>query len=82
MLGFGRVTCLFCGTRVRRREARRAQDASRAAVCSGCWTKWDTSGRKCSACATPVRGMQDVGMFTDRKGLGHADCGGARVLRA
>jgi hypothetical protein len=33
-------------------------------------------------CDTAVRGMQDVGLFADGKGLGHADCGGARVLRA
>jgi len=29
-----------------------------------------------------LRGIQDVGLFVDRKGLGHADCGSARVLRA
>jgi hypothetical protein len=79
MLGFGRVTCLFCGTRVRRRDARRAQNAF---VCSACWARWDQTGRKCTACQTPVRGMQDVGLFSETKGLGHADCGGARVLRA
>jgi hypothetical protein len=28
-----------------------------------------------------VRGMQDIGFFADRQGLGHADCGGVRVLR-
>jgi hypothetical protein len=82
MLGLGKVTCLFCGTRVNRREARRAQDASGACVCGGCWSQWDTAGRTCAACETPVRGIQDVGLFADRKGLGHADCGGARVLRA
>ncbi|HET7340163.1 MAG TPA: hypothetical protein VFL90_01780 [Methylomirabilota bacterium] len=82
MLGFGKVTCLVCGARVRRRDARRGQDAVGACVCGACWAKWDRSGRPCSACATPVRGMQDIGLFNDRKGLGHVDCGGARVLRA
>jgi hypothetical protein len=82
MLGFGRVICLFCGTRVRRRDARRTQTAARAFVCEACWAAWDKAGRKCTACETPVRGMQDVGLFRERKALGHADCGGARVLRA
>jgi hypothetical protein len=82
MLGFGRVTCLFCGTRVSRRDARRTQNAARAFVCGACWAQWDKTGRKCTACDTPVRGMQDVGLFSDRKALGHADCGGARVVRA
>ena len=35
-----------------------------------------------AVCDAAVRGMQDVGLFVDRTGLGHADCGGARVLRA
>jgi len=82
MLGFGKVTCLFCGARVPRRDARKAQDAAAAYVCAACYARWDKGGRKCVECDSQVRGMQDVGMFTDRKALGHADCGGARVLRA
>ena len=82
MFGLGKVTCLFCGTRVSRREARKSQTADAAFICGECYTRWDRSGRKCSACDTQVRGMQDVGLFADRKALGHADCGGARVLRA
>lgn len=82
MFGLGKVTCLFCSARVRRRDARRAQDAKAAFVCGECYAQWDRSGRKCPACDTQVRGMQDVGLFADRKGFGHADCGGVRVLRA
>jgi len=26
--------------------------------------------------------MQDIGLFAGRQGLGHADCGGVRMLRA
>jgi hypothetical protein len=82
MFGLGKVTCFFCQKRVRQREVRKAQDARGACICSGCYARWDGSGRKCIACDTPVRGMQDLGFFADRPGLGHADCGGVRVLRA
>lgn len=59
-----------------------AQEARGAYVCGSCYARWEKAGRQCVACATPVRGMQEVGLFADRKGLGHADCGGVRVLRA
>jgi hypothetical protein len=82
MLGLGKVMCVCCGQRARRREARRAQDATRACVCGACFAEWDQRGRQCVACGAIVRGTQTVGLFADRRGLGHADCGGARVLRA
>jgi len=82
MFRLGKVTCVCCGVRVPRREAQQAQDAVGACVCGACYAAWDRSGRRCVACDTAVRGMQDIGLFADRKGLGHADCGGARVLRA
>jgi hypothetical protein len=81
-LSLGKVTCLFCQARVRRREARRAQPTKGAYVCGGCYARWDKAGRRCVACDTAVRGVQDVGLFADRKAFGHADCGGVRVLRA
>lgn len=80
MFGLGKVTCSCCNSRVRRRQARKGQDAQGAYVCANCYTRWETTGRKCTACATQVRGLQDVGLFVDRRGLGHADCGGVRVL--
>jgi hypothetical protein len=82
MFGIGKVTCVCCGARVRRREARKGQDARGGCVCDACFGRWDTTGRRCAACETPVRGMQDIGLFADRRALGHADCGGARILRA
>ena len=82
MFGLGKVTCAFCNTRVSRRSARRTQMDRSEYVCEGCYARWDTSGRKCSACDTRVSGMQDIGMFTAEKKLGHADCGGVRILRA
>jgi hypothetical protein len=82
MFGLGKVTCAFCNARVSRRSARRTQMDRSEYVCEGCYARWDTSGRKCSACDTRVSGMQDIGMFTAEKKLGHADCGGVRILRA
>jgi hypothetical protein len=82
MFGLGKVTCSFCNARGRRRDARKALDAKGVFVCASCYAAWEKSGRKCIACDTPVRGLQDVGLFTDRKNLGHTDCGGFRVLRA
>jgi hypothetical protein len=34
------------------------------------------------ACKTAVKGVQDVGLLATGPGLGHADCGGVRILRA
>lgn len=82
MFGFGKVTCVCCGERVRRRNARKGQDARGGCVCDACVARWETAGRRCPACATSVRGTQDIGLFVDLRSLGHADCGGARVLRA
>lgn len=82
MLGFGKITCGFCKTRVRRREARKTQDGSGVCICDRCYGAWDQAGRKCAACDGAVRGVQDVGLFSDRSTLGHADCGAARLLRA
>lgn len=82
MFGLGKVTCSFCATRGSRRDARKALDANGLYVCGVCYGRWDKGGRKCAACDIQVRGMQDIGMLAERKGLGHADCGGLRVLRA
>ena len=82
MFGLGKVTCDLCKTRVARRQARRGQDHRRACVCDRCFVAWETGGKKCVDCQTAVRGVQDFGIFADGKGLGHTDCGGARLLRA
>lgn len=82
MFGFGRVTCSFCNGGARRRDARKALGAKGVFVCASCYGRWEEAGRKCVACDSPVRGIHDVGLFPDKKNLGHADCGGLRVLRA
>ena len=80
VLGFYRVTCSCCASRVLRRHARKGMNGGNAYVCTSCYARWEQTGRKCTACDAPVRGLQDVGLFVDRKALGHADCGGVRVL--
>jgi hypothetical protein len=82
MFRFGKVTCELCKSRVPKRHARRGQDAQGACVCGACYAQWEKAGRKCVECGTSVRGMQDVGIIVARKGLGHSDCGGARLLFA
>jgi len=82
MFGLGKVTCELCKSRVSKRQARRGQDAQRACVCGPCYAQWEKAGRKCVECGASVRGMQDVGIIVARKGLGHSDCGGARLLYA
>jgi hypothetical protein len=82
MLGFGKVTCELCQSRVPKRHARRGQDAQGACVCGACYARWDNAGRKCVECGTPVRGLQGAGIFVARRGIGHSDCGGARLLFA
>lgn len=82
MLGFLKVTCQLCTARVPRRRAHRGQVGRPAYVCNGCYEQWDNAGRACLGCGTSVHGTQDVGIFVDRKGLGHADCSGVRLLSA
>ena len=82
MFGLGKVTCEICKARVAKRRARRGQDGRGSCVCNTCFTAWETAGKKCAECQTAVRGMQAPGIFAGGKGLGHSDCGGARLLRA
>jgi hypothetical protein len=49
-------------------------------VCGDCYQRWVSTGRKCTACETPVTGAQEVGAFVEQRTLGHADCGGLRLF--
>ena len=82
MFGLGKVTCALCKMAVRRRDARKAQDRSGLCVCDRCYADWEKRDRKCAACNNAVRGLENAGLFSDRRRLGHAECGGARLLRA
>jgi len=77
MLGFGKVTCHLCQGLVRKGHARRGQGGSRAYLCGACYGRWTETGRTCIVCNSSVRGFQDIALFIDKNGLGHADCGGA-----
>jgi len=56
MLGFGKVTCAFCSTRVSRRSARRTQIDRSEYVCEGCYARWeDARPRRLRRRAHPAR---------------------------
>jgi|SRR5215470_3233758 len=40
MLGVRKVECLFCGKRIRRRDARATKGAVEAFVCDTCYAEW------------------------------------------
>lgn len=79
MFGWGKVTCVFCNAQVSRKEALRGKDRKDVAVCEACYEHWYRDGRTCAACQAPVRVSQEVGVFLDRRALGHADCGSVRL---
>lgn len=78
MLGFFKKTCMFCGSVTTR--GFRVPDRMKGFVCEECYQRWAGAGRKCTACATPVSGMQEVGAFVEQRALGHADGGGLRLF--
>lgn len=78
MLGWlMKLDCAVCRAPVTRNQFVRTRSTPRVAICRACYARWDAAGRVCTACRTPVRGSQEVGIFLERHGLGHADCGGA-----
>lgn len=77
MFGWIKVNCAACHAPAPRNQVVRTRGEPRVAVCRGCYSRWDAAGRVCTACQTPVRGAQEVGIFLERHALGHADCGGA-----
>jgi len=79
MFGFGKVPCVLCDRQVSRKEALRLRDKKDTVICGACYAAWEGAGRKCGSCDTPVRGVQEAGVFLrDRHGFGHADCGADR----
>lgn len=77
MFGWMKVSCVVCQAPVPRQQVVRTKTERRIAICRACYGRWDAAGRVCTACQTPVRGSQEVGIFVERHELGHADCGGA-----
>jgi len=75
MFGFGKATCAICHTRIPQRQGFRAKHRKDISVCKGCYELWERSGKSCADCHLPVRGSQEMGVFTDRGSFGHADCG-------
>jgi hypothetical protein len=80
MFGFGKLPCVLCDRVVSRKEALRLREHKEIVICKRCYDGWDRQGRKCQGCQTSVRGTQEMGVFLDHYGLGHADCGASRLV--
>jgi hypothetical protein len=78
VLGVWRKTCTFCG--MTGTKGFRIRDRLNSFICRACYEAWDVAGRKCTACDTSVRGIQEVGAFFEQRALGHADCGGLKLF--
>ena len=75
-----RVTCGVCGAAVEKARAKPTLGSGFTAVCNPCYELWSRSGRICAKCHTSVADPEHAGLFTDRRALGHAHCGGALVV--
>ncbi len=75
----GRVVCQKCGQRVPKKGACLSPSDGNFGICPGCLAKWELNGRSCAHCHAPVHGKQELAFFTDRRDLGHFDCGGVRI---
>lgn len=75
MFSIGQAICVLCRNRAPAAEALRGRAAKGVIVCRACYEEWERAGRTCARCRTTVRGGQEVGVFIDRHGFGHADCG-------
>ena len=78
MLGFWKKTCTFCGAVAT--KGFRIPDRMDSFICKACYETWEAAGRKCVACDTSVRGIQEVGAFFEKRTLGHTDCGGLKLF--
>jgi hypothetical protein len=63
---------------VRATDVLRGHAAKEVVVGKECYEEWDRKGRRCVGCNTPVQPGREVGLFMDRYGFGHADCGAMR----
>ncbi|HYB72263.1 MAG TPA: hypothetical protein VED18_02730 [Candidatus Sulfotelmatobacter sp.] len=81
MLDFlnGKLKCIVCSAEAPRKAMVVGFYEKKAAVCRTHMEQWEASGRKCSSCQSTVSGLQEVAFQADRKGFGHADCGGIRL---
>jgi hypothetical protein len=78
MLGIWKKRCTLCGAVAT--KGFRAPDRLNGFVCKSCYERWESDGRKCAACETSVRGVQEVGAFFEQRALGHADCGALKLF--
>ena len=75
MRGSSRLMCAFCGTRVWRRKSVLGRHRMRTPICRRCYADWFLGERLCAGCQRPVAETQHVGVFIEREGFGHPECG-------
>lgn len=79
MFGWTKVSCAICAALAPRNRIVRTRGEPHVVICRTCYEAWTAAGRLCAGCQTPVRGAQEVGVFLERRELGHADCGGVML---
>lgn len=77
MFSWMKMRCAMCAALVPRNRVMHTRGEPHVAICRACYEGWTAAGRLCAGCQTPVRGAQEVGVFLERRDLGHADCGAA-----
>ena len=79
MFGAGKNPCSFCKRETQKKGSLRGDDDTTLVICAVCYTKWYGAGAECAECHTPVRAVEDAGVFLDRLTFGHMGCGAVRV---
>ncbi len=74
-----KLRCVVCGAEAPRKVMAVGFYDKKYAVCRAHLERWEASGRKCASCQGTVSGLQEIAFVDDRKGFGHADCGGTRL---
>lgn len=75
MFRFGRITCALCRAPARSTDVLRGRAVKGVTVCKECYEEWEAMGRRCVGCDKRVFPGQEVGIFMERHGFGHAECG-------
>lgn len=76
-----KIDCAVCHQPFSKKEGKIFMEDGKTGVCRACFEKWMTGGSPCAICHQAVHGTQDVGFFSQKKSLGHYDCGSGIRLR-
>jgi predicted amidophosphoribosyltransferase len=76
----GWIWCQRCGEQVPQKLIKRARHDRFFVICAGCLKAWETEGRLCAVCATPVAETHTLAFSQERQGFSHEGCGGVALL--